>query len=152
MSCYRKDDYNWRYDGDELPEDVVRASTALENLQLDRKARNLTSSWRLVPGSMQLKYIFVFLYSGINTQISDILVDYPEIYFFIFIADVFFKLINFFCLAVLNKNVRLMCKTVLFQKPFLGGLKTKASTSEIGPLLLLRKRLLIGREEITAGL
>lgn len=81
MSCYRKDDYNWRYDGDELPEDVVRASTALENLQLDRKARNLTSSWRLVPGSMQLKYIFAFLYSGINTQISDILVDYPEIVF-----------------------------------------------------------------------
>ncbi|KAI5648758.1 hypothetical protein M9H77_34763 [Catharanthus roseus] len=46
MSGYRKDDYNWRYDGDELPEDVVRASAALENLQLDRKARNLTSSWR----------------------------------------------------------------------------------------------------------
>ncbi|CAI9091031.1 OLC1v1025948C1 [Oldenlandia corymbosa var. corymbosa] len=46
MSGYRKDDYNWRYDGDELPEEVVRASAALENLQLDRKARNLTSSWR----------------------------------------------------------------------------------------------------------
>ncbi|CAN1174171.1 Protein TONNEAU 1b [Linum perenne] len=46
MSGYRKDDYNWRYDSDELPEDVNRASAALENLQLDRKARNLTSSWR----------------------------------------------------------------------------------------------------------
>ncbi|CAL1387168.1 unnamed protein product [Linum trigynum] len=43
---YRKDDYNWRYDGDEIPEEVNRASAALENLQLDRKARNLTSSWR----------------------------------------------------------------------------------------------------------
>ncbi|KAG2723598.1 hypothetical protein I3843_02G155200 [Carya illinoinensis] len=46
MSGYRKDDYNWRYDSDELPEDVIRASAALENLQLDRKARNLTTSWR----------------------------------------------------------------------------------------------------------
>ncbi|KAF5733798.1 FGFR1 oncogene partner [Tripterygium wilfordii] len=46
MSGYRKDEYNWRYDSDELPEDVIRASAALENLQLDRKARNLTSSWR----------------------------------------------------------------------------------------------------------
>ncbi|KAF7822321.1 protein TONNEAU 1b-like [Senna tora] len=46
MAGYRKDDYNWRYDSDELPEDVIRASSALENLQLDRKARNLTSSWR----------------------------------------------------------------------------------------------------------
>ncbi|XP_065872312.1 protein TONNEAU 1a-like [Euphorbia lathyris] len=47
MSGYRKDEYNWRYDGDELPDDVIRASaTALENLQLDRKARNLTTSWR----------------------------------------------------------------------------------------------------------
>ncbi|KAK9282845.1 hypothetical protein L1049_011068 [Liquidambar formosana] len=46
MSGYRKDEYNWRYDSDELPEDVIRASTALENLQLDRKARNLTTSWR----------------------------------------------------------------------------------------------------------
>ncbi|GMI80636.1 tonneau 1b [Hibiscus trionum] len=44
MSGYRKDEYSWRYDDDE---DVIRASTtALENLQLDRKARNLTSSWR----------------------------------------------------------------------------------------------------------
>lgn len=47
-SGYRKEEYNWRYDNDELPEDVVRASAALENLQLDRKARNLTSSWRFV--------------------------------------------------------------------------------------------------------
>ncbi|KAF7811444.1 protein TONNEAU 1b-like [Senna tora] len=48
MSGYRKDDYNWRYDNDELPEDVIRASSALENLQLDRKARNLSSSWSVV--------------------------------------------------------------------------------------------------------
>lgn len=47
-SSYRKDDYNWRYDGEELPEDVIRASAALENLQLDRKTRNLTSSWRSI--------------------------------------------------------------------------------------------------------
>ncbi|XP_050209572.1 protein TONNEAU 1a-like [Mercurialis annua] len=46
MSGYRKEDYNWRYDSDEVPEDVIRASAALENLQLDRKARNLTTSWR----------------------------------------------------------------------------------------------------------
>lgn len=46
MSGYRKDEYNWRYDSDEISEDVVRASTAFENLQLDRKARNLTTSWR----------------------------------------------------------------------------------------------------------
>lgn len=45
-SGYRKDDSNWRYDGEELPEDVIRASAAMENLQLDRKTRNLTSSWR----------------------------------------------------------------------------------------------------------
>lgn len=45
-SGYRKDEYNWRYDNNELPEDIVRASAALENLQLDRKARNLTTSWR----------------------------------------------------------------------------------------------------------
>ncbi|KAM7271640.1 hypothetical protein ACFE04_030854 [Oxalis oulophora] len=45
-SGYRKDDYNWRYDSDDVPEDVIRASAALENLQLDRKARNLTTSWR----------------------------------------------------------------------------------------------------------
>ncbi|XP_039023516.1 LOW QUALITY PROTEIN: protein TONNEAU 1a-like [Hibiscus syriacus] len=45
MSGYRKDEYSWRYD-DDLSEDVIRASIALENLQLDRKARNLTSSWR----------------------------------------------------------------------------------------------------------
>lgn len=45
-SGYRKDDYNWRYESDDLPDEVIRASAALENLQLDRKARNLTSSWR----------------------------------------------------------------------------------------------------------
>lgn len=37
-SGYRKDEYNWRFDSDELPEDVIRASDVLENLQLDRKA------------------------------------------------------------------------------------------------------------------
>nr|CCW03272.1 similar to Casein kinase I [Lupinus angustifolius] len=44
-SAYRKDEYSWRYDSDELSDDVTQASHALENLQLDRKARNLTSSW-----------------------------------------------------------------------------------------------------------
>ncbi|KAK2974295.1 hypothetical protein RJ640_016781 [Escallonia rubra] len=48
MPGYRKDDYSWRYDGDDLPEEVIRTSAALENLQLDRKARNLTTSWRFV--------------------------------------------------------------------------------------------------------
>lgn len=46
MSSHRKDEYNWRYDNEELPEDVLRASSAMENLQLDKKARNLTTSWR----------------------------------------------------------------------------------------------------------
>ncbi|OVA18204.1 LisH dimerization motif [Macleaya cordata] len=46
MPGYRKDEYNWRYDTDEISEDVIRASNALENIQLDRKARNLTTSWR----------------------------------------------------------------------------------------------------------
>ncbi|XP_031486784.1 protein TONNEAU 1a-like isoform X2 [Nymphaea colorata] len=46
VAGYRKDDYGWRYDNDELSEEVLRASNALENIQLDRKARNLTSSWR----------------------------------------------------------------------------------------------------------
>ncbi|KAK6136206.1 hypothetical protein DH2020_010641 [Rehmannia glutinosa] len=55
-SGYRKDEYNWRYDNDELPEDVVRASTALENLQLDRKARNLTTSWRDIAWDMLCKF------------------------------------------------------------------------------------------------
>ncbi|KAK4411214.1 protein TONNEAU 1a [Sesamum angolense] len=50
-SGYRKDEYNWGYDNDELPEDLVRASAALENLQLDRKARHLTTSWRFVSES-----------------------------------------------------------------------------------------------------
>ncbi|KAK9064126.1 hypothetical protein SSX86_017998 [Deinandra increscens subsp. villosa] len=46
-SGYRKDDYSRRYDNDDIPDDIMlRASTALENLQLDRKTRNLTSSWR----------------------------------------------------------------------------------------------------------
>uniref|UniRef100_A0A0E0J5R1 LisH domain-containing protein n=1 Tax=Oryza nivara TaxID=4536 RepID=A0A0E0J5R1_ORYNI len=42
----RKDEYNWRYDADDISEEVLRASSALENVQLDRKARNLTTSWR----------------------------------------------------------------------------------------------------------
>lgn len=46
-SGYQKDEHNWRYENDEPLEDVVRASSALENLKLDRKARNLTTSWRL---------------------------------------------------------------------------------------------------------
>ncbi|CAN4090211.1 unnamed protein product [Withania somnifera] len=46
VSGYRKDEYNWRYENEELPQDVMLASSALENLQLDRKARNLTTSWR----------------------------------------------------------------------------------------------------------
>ncbi|XP_059666142.1 protein TONNEAU 1a-like [Cornus florida] len=46
VSGYRKDDYNRRYDSDELPDDVNHTSAALENLQLDRKAWNLTTSWR----------------------------------------------------------------------------------------------------------
>lgn len=43
---YRKEGYNWDYNGDELSEDVIRAASALENIQLDRKARSLTTSWR----------------------------------------------------------------------------------------------------------
>ncbi|KAH0692422.1 hypothetical protein AABB24_007310 [Solanum stoloniferum] len=46
ISGYRKDEYNWRYENEELSQDVMLASSALENLQLDRKARNLTTSWR----------------------------------------------------------------------------------------------------------
>lgn len=45
-SGYRKDDYNRRYENDDVPEELMRASAALENLQLDRKTRNLTTSWR----------------------------------------------------------------------------------------------------------
>uniref|UniRef100_A0A0E0MIL1 LisH domain-containing protein n=1 Tax=Oryza punctata TaxID=4537 RepID=A0A0E0MIL1_ORYPU len=41
-----EDEYNWRYDADDISEEVLRASSALENVQLDRKARNLTTSWR----------------------------------------------------------------------------------------------------------
>lgn len=65
MSAYRKDEYNWRYDSDELAEDIIQTSGALENLQLDRKARNLTSSWRLV--LMQLWfYSFVTKHKAFN--------------------------------------------------------------------------------------
>lgn len=38
----------WKYD-DDVSEDVIRTAKALENIQLDRKARNLTSSWRYIP-------------------------------------------------------------------------------------------------------
>ncbi|KAF5947996.1 hypothetical protein HYC85_013953 [Camellia sinensis] len=62
MSSYRRDEYNWRYDSDELPEDVARASTALENLQLDRKARNLTSSWRFVLQTLQQNFLLVSIW------------------------------------------------------------------------------------------
>uniref|UniRef100_A0A453KFA2 Uncharacterized protein n=1 Tax=Aegilops tauschii subsp. strangulata TaxID=200361 RepID=A0A453KFA2_AEGTS len=53
----RKDEYNWGYDADDLSEEVLRTSTALENIQLDRKARNLTTSWRLG----QLSELFAFV-------------------------------------------------------------------------------------------
>ncbi|KAL8159780.1 hypothetical protein V2J09_001317 [Rumex salicifolius] len=46
ISGYRKDDFNWRYDTDELSDELNSTSSALKSLQLDRKARNLTSSWR----------------------------------------------------------------------------------------------------------
>ncbi|KAA8534316.1 hypothetical protein F0562_031857 [Nyssa sinensis] len=52
MSGYRKDEHHWRYDNDELPDNVIRASAALENLQLDRKTRSLTTSWRWLPSDM----------------------------------------------------------------------------------------------------
>ncbi|GJZ04286.1 senescence-associated protein 20 [Tanacetum coccineum] len=44
-SSYKKDDYNRRYDGDDS-KDIMQTSSALENLHLDRKTRNLTNSWR----------------------------------------------------------------------------------------------------------
>ncbi|CAF2111854.1 unnamed protein product [Brassica napus] len=44
-SGYRKEEHSWRYDSEDGSEEVTRASAALENLQLDRKTRNLTSSW-----------------------------------------------------------------------------------------------------------
>lgn len=45
-SNYRKDEINWRHGNQDAHEEVMRASAALENLQLDRKTRNMTSSWR----------------------------------------------------------------------------------------------------------
>ncbi|KAG6404664.1 hypothetical protein SASPL_136917 [Salvia splendens] len=45
-SGYRRDEYNRRYENDGHSEDVIRASAALENLQLERNARRGTSSWR----------------------------------------------------------------------------------------------------------
>ncbi|KAF2606073.1 hypothetical protein F2Q68_00044908 [Brassica cretica] len=45
---YRKDEINWRHGNQDAHEEVMRASAALENLQLDRKTRNMTSSWRNV--------------------------------------------------------------------------------------------------------
>ena len=45
-SGYRaKDEYGWRYDVDETSDDILRAATALENIHLERKSRNL-ASWR----------------------------------------------------------------------------------------------------------
>eukprot|EP00252_Welwitschia_mirabilis_P013824 TRINITY_DN3049_c0_g2_i1.p1 TRINITY_DN3049_c0_g2~~TRINITY_DN3049_c0_g2_i1.p1 ORF type:complete len:280 (+),score=75.57 TRINITY_DN3049_c0_g2_i1:385-1224(+) len=41
----RKEDDVWKYHADDQV-DVLKASDALENIKLDRKARNLTSSWR----------------------------------------------------------------------------------------------------------
>lgn len=73
MFGYRKDDYNWRYDSDELPEDVIRASAALENLQLDRKARNLTTSWRFVltaQSNTKFSSIFHLLLAKNNSRIG----------------------------------------------------------------------------------
>ncbi|GKB30218.1 hypothetical protein Tco_0869619, partial [Tanacetum coccineum] len=52
-SSYKKYDYNRRYDGDDS-EDIMQTSAALENLQLDRKTRNLTHSWRQIPSSQAL--------------------------------------------------------------------------------------------------
>lgn len=69
MSGYRKDEYNWRYDNEEPSEDVIRASAALENLQLDRKARNLTTSWRYVSKSL-LTFLFT-VYIGLQTPNSN---------------------------------------------------------------------------------
>nr|GEW58951.1 hypothetical protein [Tanacetum cinerariifolium] len=57
-SSYRKDDCNRRYDGDDS-EDIMRTSAALVNLQLDRKTRNLTNSWRLVSHSMYMEAAFM---------------------------------------------------------------------------------------------
>ncbi|XP_047958717.1 protein TONNEAU 1a-like [Salvia hispanica] len=45
-SGYRRDEYNRRYENDGHSEDVIRASAALENLQLERNARRGTTSWR----------------------------------------------------------------------------------------------------------
>ncbi|XP_013730286.2 protein TONNEAU 1b isoform X2 [Brassica napus] len=42
---YIKEEHSWRYESEDGTEEVTRASAALENLQLDRKTRNLTSSW-----------------------------------------------------------------------------------------------------------
>ncbi|KAG6513534.1 hypothetical protein ZIOFF_023866 [Zingiber officinale] len=42
----RKADYAWKYNVGEVSEDVIHAANALENIQLDRKARNLTT-WRV---------------------------------------------------------------------------------------------------------
>ncbi|GJZ04288.1 hypothetical protein Tco_0537563 [Tanacetum coccineum] len=57
-SSYRKDDYNRRYNGDDS-EDIMRTSAALVNVQLDRKTRNLTNSWRLVSHSMYMEAAFM---------------------------------------------------------------------------------------------
>ncbi|KAG6486647.1 hypothetical protein ZIOFF_055226 [Zingiber officinale] len=44
-SSTRKDDYMWRYDA-EVSDDIIQAANALENIHLDRKARNMTTTWR----------------------------------------------------------------------------------------------------------
>jgi FGFR1 oncogene partner len=42
----RKDEYSWRYDADDNSEEVLQASTTLENIQWDHKSMNLPTSWR----------------------------------------------------------------------------------------------------------
>ncbi|CAN8254555.1 unnamed protein product [Cochlearia groenlandica] len=44
----RRAGLSWRNGNENAHEEIMRASAALENLQLDRKTQNLTSSWRNV--------------------------------------------------------------------------------------------------------
>lgn len=84
MSGYRKDEYSWRYDGNELPEDVMRTSAALENLQLDRKARNLTSSWRYVLISKNYLLLCVCIwFLSLSEENYDCLIVYIFVLFFL---------------------------------------------------------------------
>lgn len=78
-SGYRKDEYNWRYDSEADSEEVIRASSALENLQLDRKARNLTSSWRLSSFILLFSKKFIhsftyccYIHSSIYTNVNTV--------------------------------------------------------------------------------